>query len=152
MAYKYTTDPAILRRLKGRLELIGAAFGRTAVDPLFVTQLAEQAEARLDGVLKRVYQFPLKSNAHPFLAEYVELRVCCSIIPTYYQGENVSDDRGFGSNCCKEAAAILEDLLNGTIDLDGETRLPDSNPLPIRPSGRTIVGTYADSALGAIKW
>ncbi len=151
---KYTTTEAIMRRLKGRLELIApSAFGRTAVDTEFIEgQLQPQAEARLDGVLNRVYQMPLKSSAHPFLAEYVELRVCCQVIPTYYHGEDVSSDRGFGSNCCKEADKLLKELLEGTIALDGETRLPDQTPTPLRKSGNTIRGTYASNAMEGIQW
>jgi hypothetical protein len=142
-----------MRRLKGRLELLsGSAFGRTGVDTQFVEQLAAQADARLEGVLKRVYAWPLKSNSHPFLAEFVELRVCCQVIPTYYQGGDVSDDRGFGSNCCKEADKLLKELLEGTIILDGEAMLPSQTPAPLRPSGQTISGRYAQSAMERIDW
>jgi phage gp36-like protein len=151
--YKYTTEDSIMRRLKGRLELLsGSAFGRTNVDTQFVEQLADQADARLEGVLKRVYAWPLKSNAHPFLAEFVELRVCCQIIPTYYQGVDVSDDRGFGSNCCKEADKLLKELLEGAIVLDGEAMLPSQTPAPLRPSGQTISGRYTESAMEQIDW
>jgi hypothetical protein len=120
--FKYTTTEAIARRLTGRLELISGGFGQRQFDPEFLDQLHGQAEARLDGVLKRLYTWPLASNAHPVLAEYIELRVCCQIIPTYYHGQSASNDGGFRDTTCKDAEKLLTELLEGTIALDGATK------------------------------
>jgi phage gp36-like protein len=133
----HTTPEAIMRRLKGRLELYGStAFGRTEIDSELLEQVAEQAEARLNNVLQSRYQLPLKT-AHPTLAEYVEQRCVCTIIPVYFQRQNVSDDRGLGETACKEAAMILAELEDGKIRLEGETLIPSQ---PTRYSdGHTFV-------------
>jgi phage gp36-like protein len=152
MAEKYTTTENIARRLQGRLELISGGFGQREVDTELLDQLHEQAQARLDGVLKRLYTWPLNSSSHPTLAEYIELRVCCSIIPTYYHGQGASNDGGFGDNACKEAEKLLTELTEGAIALDGETRRPDQMPQPLRSVGNTISGQYATSALELNEW
>jgi phage gp36-like protein len=117
----YTNSDAIMRRLTGRLEQYGVtAMGRTPIDIEFLNQVAEQAEARLTNVLRSLYKLPLKA-VHPTLAEYVELRCVCQIIPVYFQRQNVSDDRGLGEIACTESATLLMDLELGKIRLDGET-------------------------------
>jgi phage gp36-like protein len=133
----HTTPEAIMRRLKGRLELYGSsAFGRTEIDPALLKQVAEQAEARLNNVLRSRYKLPLKAQ-HPTLAEYVELRSVCAILPVYFQRQNVSDERGLGELACKEAAELLEELEMGRIWLEGETLVPSQ---PARFSdGQTFV-------------
>jgi len=126
MALTYTTTANIMRLLQGRLELVSSgSFGRTPIDPLLLDQVAAQAEATLDNVLRRLYQLPLQA-AHPTLAEFVELRCVCRLIPVYYQRESASDDKGLGNSACGEAEAILERIESGAIKLDGETPIVDT--------------------------
>jgi phage gp36-like protein len=150
--FKYTKTENISRWLVGRLELISGGFGQRQFDPEFLDQLHTQAEARLDGVLKQLYTWPLVSNNHPILAEYIELKVCCSIVPTYFHGQGASNDGGFKDNSCKEAEKLLTELKEGTIALDGETRRPDQEPKPLRSVGNTISGRYKTSALELNEW
>jgi hypothetical protein len=133
----YTNSDAIMRRLAGRLELYGAqALGRTPIDVVLLEQVAEQAEARLTNVLRSLYKLPLKIT-HPTLAEYVELRCVCQIIPVYFQRQNVSDDRGLGEIACTEAATLLVDLEMGKIRLDGE--VPAAQAPAIYAQAQTLV-------------
>jgi phage gp36-like protein len=133
----YTAIDAIMRRLTGRLEQYGAtAMGRTPIDIELLNQVAEQAEARLTNALRSLYKLPLKA-AHPTLAEYVELRCVCQIIPVYFQRQNVSDDRGLGEIACTEASTLLVELEMGKIRLDGET--PAAQQPAIYAQAQTIV-------------
>lgn len=130
MALKYTTEDAIMQRLEGRLEHIGpTALGATVVNSALLSTLAAQAEARLDNALRAKYQLPLQDK-HPTLAEFVELRVICTIIPIYFQGGGISDDRGMANPACKEAIAILTEITNGAITLPGEREAIAFEPNP----------------------
>ena len=150
MALTYTTEDRIMRLLKGRLETTPSSFGRTPIDPDLLDQVGEQAEAALNNVLRRLYQFPLQSADHPTLAEFVELRCVCRLIPVYYQRESVSDDRGIGNSACTEAEAILARLESGAIELDGEI------PIPEVPSGlqrqQTFVKRYNASTITEVRF
>jgi hypothetical protein len=116
---KYTTEDAIARLLQGRLEIQPTSLGRTPIDPDLLAQIASQAEATLDNALRSLYKLPLKTQ-HPTLAEFVELRCLCRLIPVHFQRESVSDDRGLGNEACKQAETILSQLEAGLIKLPGE--------------------------------
>lgn len=135
MTLLYTTTEAIMRRLTGRLAATQQSLGQTPIDPLFLAQVAEQSEARLTAAIKDIYKLPLKS-AHPILAEYVELRCVCSIIPVYFQRQNVSDDRGLGELSCREAEKLLEQIRSQMIELEGEEAKQEPDGIY---SGATIV-------------
>jgi hypothetical protein len=144
LALKYTTEEAIMRLLEGRLELVQSAFGRTPINVELLDQVAVQAEATLDNVLLRVYKLPL-AGTHPTLAEFVELRCVCRLIPVYYQGKDASDDRGIGNSACGEAEVILARLEAKEIKLPGEVPVPDV-PVGLRRQ-TTIVRPYNPSTV-----
>ncbi|HEY9826052.1 MAG TPA: hypothetical protein V6D19_11425 [Stenomitos sp.] len=151
MPLLYTTNEAIMRRLKGRIELAGpTALGRVPIDAALLAQVAEQAEERLNNVLRKIYQMPLQRPEHPTLAEYVELRSVCALIPVHFQRQNVSDDRGLGEVACKDAEGILKALQSLEILLPGEILIP---PPPQGVNfGQTVVRKYTPGTAEAIQW
>jgi len=125
MALTYTTTEAIALRLKGRLQLAGTPtpFGNTVADPALIEQVGTQVEARVNGVLRGVYRFPLRSVAHPELSSVVEKLVCCELLPIYYYGMENSTDGGQGRLMCDQGKAELAALASGQTVLLGEALL-----------------------------
>lgn len=125
MSLQYTTEDAIMRLLQGRLEIVPNAMGRTPIDTELLAQVAEQAEAALDNALRHLYKLPLVGK-HPTLAEFVELRCVCRLIPVHFQREAISDDKGLGNEACKQAEMILSRIEAKEIQLPGEAPVIDT--------------------------
>lgn len=142
MALLYTTKEAIANRLKGRLVVGGSQvpFQPTTVDDNLLEQIGEQVEARVKARLKTVYRLPLTSD-HSVLASVVEKGVICELMGTHFVGQEGSEEGGFGRMMCSQFASELNDIINGTIGLDGET-LATGSEVPIA-SNLTIAGQRA---------
>lgn len=129
MALKYTTTDAIGLRLTGRLlvDSSPSAFGQTEVNSDLIDQVGAQVEARVDAEIRKVYEFPLRTNSQPLLASIVEKLTICEIIGTYFYGKAESDDGGYGKLMCSQGMAELMAIGAGEVVLDGE--LPRSSPV-----------------------
>jgi hypothetical protein len=118
----YTTVEAIERRLKGwaTINAQPTVFGTTQLDEDLVLQLAGQAEARINQVLRDRYQLPL-AIAHEEIASVAEKLTICQLIGQLYAGQEPSEKGGYGALMCSQGERELAAL--AMLDLVGEVPL-----------------------------
>lgn len=144
MTLKYTTETAIARRLRGRLQIGGtpSPFGEQIIEEELITQIGAQVEARVDAKLKQIYVFPLATNSHPELASIVEKFVIADIVPTYFVGNDSDSISNYGQLMLTQAKEELELIATGDVVLDEES--PVYAPSSIVPN-RTKVTKWAST-------
>lgn len=145
MVLIYTTEAAIARRLKGRLQIGGTAspFGEQVIDPDLITQIGEQVEARVNAKLKQIYKFPLVSTSHPELASIVEKMAIAELVPVYFSGNDSDQISNYGQLMAAQGGTELEAIASGDVQLDGE--LPGYSPASVVPN-RSISAKRSISA------
>jgi hypothetical protein len=118
----YTTTEAIARRLTGRLNItdngfsqpFAKNFGELACNEELIKQIAEQKEAFVNSILRRIYVFPLQlveKDTRAILAEITENLIVSDLINIYYQttpGSQLNTDvSGLGTNSANRASQLL---------------------------------------------
>lgn len=116
----YTTIQAIARRLRGRLSTEAAtAFGVGQIESALLTQVLDQTEAYIDARLATRYALPITSaRLLVILAEITELLVICKVMPIHFANIEESQEGGYGALCCEQGNKLLDELLNGDLDVD----------------------------------
>lgn len=139
-------DAAIARITNPRLE----GFGVPAADPALITQLATQAESRLETTLGVVYALPLQNPQTGLLQQAVEQLAVCQLIRTLYTGPQPSSEGDqFNEKTCEIAEKILKDIATGKVRLVGER--PPNEQVP----GRFLAVATVDreeTAIEEIEW
>jgi hypothetical protein len=118
----YTTIDAISRRIQGRLQVGGtlSALGEKQISQELIEQIGDQVEARLDGVLRGIYEFPL-AQSHPELASIVEKCTISEIIPVYEVSPEGREGDSWSGQLKKECQMEMAAIAERTITLPGES-------------------------------
>lgn len=146
----YTDTDAIERRLNGRLTIGGpqSAYAKQAVDPGLLAQIGEQVEAKINASLSAVYVFPLKLTASkPILSAIAEKGVICELADVHFF--NSEEGTSYGSQMCKQFRAELNQIVDRTITLPGESFIATLKQFGGNPNAAVARST---TAVEGLKW